>query len=202
MKCPRCGADDDKVVDSRASAESTVIRRRRECLRCALRFTTYERIEESPLRVVKKDGERVRFEREKILAGMLRACEKLPVPIAMIEDAALRVEAKCQSEHDREVSSAFIGAAVMAELRELHHVAYVRFASVYREFKDIAQFMQELQSILQGQANEEALGAERALRGDAAAPRATGPAGEDAGKVRKERPSGRPRDASPEHRKP
>ena len=152
VKCPRCGAPDDKVVDSRSSAEGTVIRRRRECLECHMRFTTYERIEESPLRVVKKSGERVRFDRDKILAGMLRACEKLPVAVPDIEDAAARVEARCQGEFDREVESAIIGSAVMEELRNLHQVAYVRFASVYREFRDVAQFMSELQSILETQA--------------------------------------------------
>jgi len=154
VKCPRCGKDDDKVVDSRSSAEGAVIRRRRECLGCAMRFTTYERVEESPLRVIKKNGERVAFDREKILAGMVRACEKLPVSVSAIEDAAARVEARCQADFDREVPSAVIGSAVMEELRRLHHVAYVRFASVYREFKDVQQFMHELQTILASQQAE------------------------------------------------
>lgn len=113
-----------------------------------MRFTTYERIEESPLRVIKKNGERVRFERDRILHGILRACEKLPVAMAEIEDAAQRVETRCQGEYDREVPSSVIGSLVMEELRQLHQVAYVRFASVYREFKDVGEFMSELVTIL------------------------------------------------------
>ena len=148
MKCPRCEADDDRVVDSRTTSDGTVIRRRRECLGCFMRFTTYERIEESPLRVIKKNGERVRFDRERILHGILRACEKLPVALADIEDAAQRVETRCQGEYDREVPSSVIGSLVMDELRQLHQVAYVRFASVYREFKDVGEFMSELETIL------------------------------------------------------
>jgi len=114
-----------------------------------MRFTTYERIEEIPLRVVKKSGERVRFERDRILEGMMRACEKLPVPVGAIEDAALRVETRCQGEYDREVPSSVIGSLVMEELRNLNQVAYVRFASVYREFKDVTQFLEELKPILE-----------------------------------------------------
>ena len=113
-----------------------------------MRFTTYERIEEIPLRVVKTSGERVRFERDRILEGMMRACEKLPVPVGAIEDAALRVETRCQGEYDREVPSSVIGSLVMEELKRLHQVAYVRFASVYREFKDVGQFMSELETML------------------------------------------------------
>lgn len=149
MRCPRCKKDDDRVVDSRTSAEGTVIRRRRECLGCFLRYTTYERIEDTPLRVIKKSGERVRFERERILAGMVRACEKLPVAIEDLEEAAARIEARCQEEYDREVPSSVIGGLVMDELRKLNHVAYVRFASVYREFKDITQFLDELKPMLE-----------------------------------------------------
>jgi transcriptional repressor NrdR len=149
MRCPRCKQDNDRVVDSRASAEGGVIRRRRECLACFLRYTTYERIEETPLRVVKKSGERVRFERERVLAGMIRACEKLPVSIETLEAAAATVEARCQEEYDREVPSSVIGNLVMEELRKIHHVAYVRFASVYREFKDVSQFLDELRPILE-----------------------------------------------------
>ncbi len=151
MKCPRCGTDDDRVVDSRASGDAEVIRRRRECLSCCMRFTTYERVEESPLRVVKKNGERVRFDREKILQGFLRACEKLPVPMESIETAVSRIESQCKSEYDREVPSSVIGLLVMQELRGLHQVAYVRYASVYREFKDVGQFMAELQPMMDGQ---------------------------------------------------
>jgi transcriptional repressor NrdR len=149
MRCLRCKQDNDRVVDSRTSADGTVIRRRRECLDCFLRYTTYERIEDTPLRVIKKSGERVRFDRERILAGMVRACEKLPVSIEDLEAAAQRVEQRCQEEYDREVESSVIGNLVMEELRKQHHVAYVRFASVYREFKDVAQFLDELKPILE-----------------------------------------------------
>ena len=148
MKCPRCQADDDRVVDSRTSSDGTVIRRRRECLACFMRFTTYERVEESPLRVIKKSGERVRFDRDRILHGILRACEKLPVSMPSIEDAVTRIEARCQEEFDREVQSSVIGSLVMDELRQLDQVAYVRFASVYREFKDVNQFLDELKPML------------------------------------------------------
>jgi transcriptional repressor NrdR len=150
MRCPRCKADNDRVVDSRASADGTSIRRRRECLECFLRYTTYERIEHTPLRVVKKSGERVRFERERILIGMARACEKLNVPMEALEEATLRIETRLQEEYDREVPSTVIGNLVMEELRRLDQVAYVRFASVYREFKDVAQFLDELKPILEG----------------------------------------------------
>jgi len=152
MRCPRCKSDNDRVVDSRSSSDGGVIRRRRECLECFLRYTTYERIETTPLRVVKKSGERVRFERERVLAGMVRACEKLNVPLEDLEEATMRVEQRCQEEYDREVPSAVIGSLVMEELRALDQVAYVRFASVYREFKDVAQFLDELKPILEGRA--------------------------------------------------
>ena len=148
MRCLRCKKDNDRVVDSRTSADGSVIRRRRECLECFLRYTTYERIEDTPLRVIKKSGERVRFDRDRILAGMIKACEKLPIPIEAIEAAAARVEMRCSEENDREVESSVIGSMVMQELRQLHHVAYVRFASVYREFKDVQQFLDELKPIL------------------------------------------------------
>jgi transcriptional repressor NrdR len=149
MKCLRCKKDNDRVVDSRTSADGTVIRRRRECLECFLRYTTYERIEDTPLRVIKKSGERVRFDRDRIMAGMIRACEKLPISIEDLEAATARIEARCQEEYDREVESAVIGSLVMAELRQLNQVAYVRFASVYREFKDVSQFMDELKPMLE-----------------------------------------------------
>ena len=155
MRCLRCKQDNDRVVDSRASADGSVIRRRRECLMCFLRYTTYERVEETPLRVVKKNGERVRFERERVLAGMVRACEKLPIPIEELEAASARVEARCQEEYDREVESSVIGALVMEELRKLNQVAYVRFASVYREFKDVSQFLDELKPILESREKKE-----------------------------------------------
>lgn len=165
MKCPRCGANEDRVVDSRESHEGRVIRRRRECLSCSLRFTTYERIESTPLRVVKKSGERVRFDRERVLSGMLRACEKLDVPLEELEQAAARVEALAHEEYDREIPSAVVGNLVMEELRRLNHVAYVRFASVYREFKDVSQFLDELRPML----------AERQRRAADAGTRADGP---------------------------
>jgi len=148
MRCLRCKKDNDRVVDSRASADGTVIRRRRECLECFLRYTTYERIEDTPLRVIKKSGERVRFDRERVLAGMVKACEKLSIPIEDIESAAARVEARCQEEYDREVPSSVIGSLVMEELRQLNQVAYIRFASVYREFQDVSQFVEALQPML------------------------------------------------------
>ncbi len=148
MKCPRCKQDNDRVVDSRSASDGGAIRRRRECLDCFLRYTTYERVEETPLRVIKKSGERVRFERDRVLQGMLRACEKLPVTTEELDRAAARVEARCHEEYDREVPSSVIGSVVMEELKNLNQVAYVRFASVYREFKDVAQFMDELKPIL------------------------------------------------------
>lgn len=154
MRCPRCQADNDRVVDSRTSSDGRAIRRRRECLECFLRTTTYERIEGTPLRVVKKSGERVRFDRDRILQGMMRACEKLPVSMEDLEAATSRVEARCQEEYDREVPSSVIGSLVMAELREMNQVAYVRYASVYREFKDITQFLDELKPILEAGAEE------------------------------------------------
>ncbi len=152
MKCPRCKEDNDRVVDSRAAADGSAIRRRRECLQCFLRYTTYERVEDTPLRVIKKSGERVRFDRDRVLQGMLRACEKLAVPSDELEQAAARVESRCHEEHDREVPSTIIGSLVMDELRLLNQVAYVRFASVYREFKDVSQFLDELKPILEARA--------------------------------------------------
>jgi transcriptional repressor NrdR len=154
MRCLRCKQDNDRVVDSRTSADGTVIRRRRECLHCFLRYTTYERIEDTPLRVIKKSGERVRFDRERVMAGMIRACEKLPISIEELEAATARVEARCQEEYDREVDSSVIGSMVMEELRKLNHVAYVRFASVYREFKDVSQFLDELKPIMESRNRE------------------------------------------------
>lgn len=148
MRCPFCGTVDDKVIDSRSSNDQVVIRRRRECLACERRYTTYERIEEAPFRVVKKDGTRVPFDRRKILAGMLRACEKRPVKTETLEDITARIEARINEMFDSEVSSRFIGNLVMEELRQLDQVAYVRFASVYREFKDVGEFLNELKSIL------------------------------------------------------
>jgi len=154
MRCPRCKQDNDRVVDSRAASDGSAIRRRRECLDCYLRYTTYERVEDTPLRVIKKSGERVRFDRERVLQGMLLACEKLPVSAEQLEEASARVEARCHEEYDREVPSSAIGSLVMEELRKLNQVAYVRFASVYREFKDVSQFLDELKPILETRAAE------------------------------------------------
>jgi transcriptional repressor NrdR len=148
MKCPYCGHLGDKVVDSRESKEGEVIRRRRECLECGKRFTSYERIDEIPYMVVKKDGTRERFERQKLIGGLLKACEKRPVGVTALEGIADRVEAALQDRPEREISTADIGAFVMEELKRLDKVAYVRFASVYRHFRDIGEFMTELKDLL------------------------------------------------------
>jgi transcriptional repressor NrdR len=149
MKCPYCGHLEDKVVDSRESKEGEVIRRRRECLGCTKRFTSYERIDQIPHMVVKKDGRREPFDREKVLAGLRRACEKRPVPTKTLESIADRVEAMVQESPDREVSTGVIGECLMDRLRELDRVAFVRFASVYRDFKDVDQFMATLKGLLE-----------------------------------------------------
>ena len=148
MKCPFCGHLKDKVVDSRESKEGEVIRRRRQCLHCGRRFTTYERMDDIPYMVVKKDGTRERFERQKVITGMLKACEKRPVSVAALEAVANRVEATLQERPDKEISAEEVGAFVMDELRTLDKVAYVRFASVYRHFRDIGEFMTELKGLL------------------------------------------------------
>jgi transcriptional repressor NrdR len=148
MKCPFCAHLGDKVVDSRESKEGEVIRRRRECLDCGRRFTSYERIEEIAYMVIKKDGSRERFERQKLVAGLLKAVEKRPVSAAAVEAVADRVEATVQERPEKEMSTEEIGALVMEELRRLDKVAYVRFASVYRQFGDIGEFMTELKDLL------------------------------------------------------
>ena len=148
MKCPFCAHLGDKVVDSRESKEGEVIRRRRECLGCGRRFTSYERIDEIPYMVVKKDGSRERFERQKVIAGLLKACEKRPVSIAQVEAIADRVETSLQDRPEKEIATAEVGQAVMDELKQLDKVAYVRFASVYRHFRDIGEFMNELKDLL------------------------------------------------------
>ena len=147
MKCPFCGHLGDKVVDSRESKEGEVIRRRRECLDCARRFTSYERIDEIPYMVIKKDGTRERFERQKLVAGLLKACEKRPVSVAAVEAVADRVEATLQDRPEKEMSTEEVGGLVMEELKRLDHVAYVRFASVYRQFKDLSDFEKELRQL-------------------------------------------------------
>lgn len=149
MKCPFCAHMEDKVVDSRESKEGDVIRRRRECLSCSRRFTSYERIDQIPHLVVKKDGSRERFDREKVMAGLLKACEKRPVPTKALEQIADKVEAMVQESPDREVPAAQIGEVLMENLKELDKVAFVRFASVYREFKDVDQFMATLKGLLE-----------------------------------------------------
>ena len=148
MKCPFCGHLEDKVVDSRESKEGDSIRRRRECLECGRRFTTYERVDEIPYMVVKKDGRREKFERQKVMAGLLRACEKRPVSMTQLEAVADEIEALVMDSPDRECPSSQIGERVMKRLRELDKVAYVRFASVYLDFKDVKEFMDELQHLL------------------------------------------------------
>ena len=148
MKCPFCGHLGDKVVDSRESKEGEVIRRRRECLECGRRFTSYERIDEIPYMVIKKDGTRERFERQKLVSGLLKACEKRPVSVAAVEGVADRVEALLQERPEKEMSTEEVGEVVMEELKKLDKVAYVRFASVYRHFRDISEFMTELKDLL------------------------------------------------------
>ena len=148
MKCPFCGFADTKVIDSRLGKEGNNIRRRRECVDCERRFTTYERVEETLPLVVKKDGRRESFDRLKIIAGMQRACEKRPVPIAVIEKMVDRIEMTLQEAGEKEIESSRIGEIVMEALHGIDEVAYVRFASVYRQFKDINEFMAELTEIL------------------------------------------------------
>ncbi len=148
MKCPFCGYEESKVIDSRPTDEGERIRRRRECLQCAKRFTTYEMIESLPIIVIKKDGSRETFDRQKLLTGMLRACEKRPVSIEMLDHAISDIETVIQNSLDREVSSDKIGELVMDKLKGIDEVAYVRFASVYRQFKDINTFMNELNKLL------------------------------------------------------
>ena len=148
MRCPYCGYSESRVIDSRPAEEGATIRRRRECLSCQKRFTTYEIMERLPLVVIKKDGSRQTFDKMKTLNGMLRACEKRPVPIADLQTAADEIEQELQNSLDREVPSERIGELVMLKLKPLDEVAYVRFASVYRQFRDINTFMDELTKLL------------------------------------------------------
>ena len=148
MKCPFCGHLQDKVVDSRESKEGEAIRRRRQCLACHRRFTSYERIDEIPYMVVKKDGRRERFDRQKVLAGVLKACEKRPVSMVQLETIADNAELMVQESSEREVSTQTLGEMIMNELKNLDKVAYVRFASVYLDFKDVQEFMSELKDLL------------------------------------------------------
>jgi len=148
MRCPYCRSDNDRVIDSRASEDSFAIRRRRECLDCRRRYTTYERIEERTFRVIKKDGTRVPFQREKLKSGIEKACWKRPVSDAQIEALITDVENDVLANFDAEVDSRYLGEQVMTRLRELDQVAYVRFASVYRQFKDVRDFVEELAPML------------------------------------------------------
>lgn len=149
MKCPFCGQDDDRVIDSRVVRDGYEVRRRRLCNRCGRRFTTYERVAQELPYVIKRDGRREPFSREKVLSGLRKACEKRPISIDVLERIVDRIEAWIQEQGKREVSSVEIGERVMEELKRLDEVAYVRFASVYRQFKDISQFMDELRGLLE-----------------------------------------------------
>ena len=148
MNCPFCGHRQDRVVDSRESREGDVIRRRRQCLKCERRFTTYERIDEVPYMVVKKDGRREKFDRQKVLTGLLKACEKRPVPMGKLAEIVDVVEAKLVESPDREMNTTEIGELLMERLRALDKIAYVRFASVYRDFQDVEAFLNELKHLI------------------------------------------------------
>ena len=147
MKCPFCNHSENKVTDSRETSEGIAIRRRRECINCAKRFTTYEYVEKTPLMVIKKDGRREPFSHQKILNGLLKACEKRAISIEKLEDIAIKIEAELQKKFEQEAESNYVGELVMERLAKLDDVAYVRFASVYRQFKDINQFMRELRGV-------------------------------------------------------
>jgi transcriptional repressor NrdR len=148
MKCPFCGHSEDKVIDSRESKEGDAIRRRRQCLDCERRFTTYEKIDEIPYMVVKKDGRREKFERQKVLNGLIKACEKRPIPITRLAGIVDRIESRLADSAERELSTTEVGELLMDELRQLDKIAYVRFASVYRDFQDEQAFLSELQNLL------------------------------------------------------
>lgn len=149
MKCPYCGFSESKVIDTRPTDEGERIRRRRECLQCSKRFTSYEVVETTPVVVIKKDGSREVFNRDKLLRGVMKSCEKRPVTLAQLEGMVAEIESELQNRMEREVSSASIGELVMEKLKKVDQVAYVRFASVYREFKDINSFLAELKQILE-----------------------------------------------------
>jgi transcriptional repressor NrdR len=154
MKCPFCAHLDDKVIDSREARTGDLVRRRRECIKCGRRFTTYERIDEIPYMVIKKDGRREKFERQKILQGLLKACEKRPVPVAKLEGIVDEAEAFVSEANDRERTTTEIGELLMNRLKKLDKVAYVRFASVYLDFKDVKEFMNELKGLLTDRAKK------------------------------------------------
>ncbi len=149
MKCPFCSHDEDRVIDSRPSDEGLAIRRRRECLSCGARFTTYEKIENLPLLVIKKDGTREPFDREKLMSGIMKSCQKRPVSTTQIDNLVSSIEVQTQNSLKREISSRDIGEMVMEGLKDIDEVAYVRFASVYRQFKDVNSFLDELNDMLQ-----------------------------------------------------
>ena len=149
MKCPFCGSMDDKVIDSRLSGEGANIRRRRECLKCEKRFTTYEYVEEAPLMIIKRDSTRQRFDREKIRSGITKACEKRPISMEKIEEVIDEIERAIHRKTDKEIKSTVIGNLIMDKLYNLDEVAYVRFASVYRRFKDVSHFKKELEKFLE-----------------------------------------------------
>ena len=153
MRCPYCGYSESKVVDSRPAEEGATIRRRRECLSCQKRFTTYEIMERLPLIVIKKDGSRQAFDKQKLINGMLRACEKRPVPLADLQEVADEIEQELQNSLEREIQTTEVGELVMNRLKSLDEVAYVRFASVYRQFRDINTFMDELSKLLHDETN-------------------------------------------------
>ena len=148
MTCPFCGFKEDRVIDSRESKEGDVIRRRRQCLKCERRFTTYERSDEIPYMVVKKDGRREKFDRQKVLNGLLKACEKRPVPMAKLAELVDAVESRLSDNPDREISTTDIGEMLMDKLKNLDKIAYVRFASVYRDFQDVEAFLNELKHLV------------------------------------------------------
>jgi transcriptional repressor NrdR len=148
MKCPFCGEFDNKVIDSRVSKDGSVIRRRRECIECSRRFTTYEHIEEIPIMIIKKDGRREVFSRSKVRQGMQRACQKLDISMNVLEDFIEDLERDLRETGEKEIPSRVVGEKVMAQLHDLNPIAYVRFASVYREFKDVNDFVSELKSLL------------------------------------------------------
>jgi len=150
MTCPFCRHRQDRVIDSRESKEGDLIRRRRECLKCMRRFTTYERSDEIPYMVVKRDGRRERFERQKVLEGLLRACEKRPVPVAKLAEVVDAVESELAENPDREIATGAIGELVLERLKKLDKIAYVRFASVYRDFQDAESFLVELKDLFEG----------------------------------------------------
>jgi transcriptional repressor NrdR len=149
MTCPFCGHREDRVIDSRESKEGDVIRRRRECLKCQRRFTTYERSDEIPYMVIKRDGRREKFDRQKVLEGLLKACEKRPVPMARLAEAVDEVESRLADSAEREMPTTAIGEMLMEHLRSVDKIAYVRFASVYRDFQDVEAFLNELKDLLQ-----------------------------------------------------